>query len=308
MKFNYKTNIYILTAALIWGVAFVFQEMASKHLGNFAINGFRGIIAFLILFLIVVINSKKQNKKILGENKEEVKTLLKAGFLCGIFLCTAVNLQQLGLSLYPDDIASAGRTSFLTGLYGVFVAIISLMLNKKLRINVIISVVFVMIGLYLLCFDQGIDKIYISDLINLICSLFFALQIIVVDKYIDRVDGIKLSAIQLLISGSLSFILMFIFEDPTIQNISNSVIPLLYLGILSSGVAHTFQIIGQKHSNNPTVDSIIMSLEVVFATIAGVVILKETLELKEIIACVIMFASIVLSQLPAKKKKSINVE
>lgn len=302
-KFNYKSNILLLLAAVIWGVAFVAQDIASKMLESFAINGCRCIIAFLFLLIIIIIKSKKQKTKLLGETKKDVKTLLIAGISCGICLFFAMNFQQFGIASYPENVPISGRAGFITGLYVVIVAIISVFTNKKLNVNIIISVVLSMIGLYLLCFSKGIKHLYIGDLIIFICAIAFALQIICVDKYISLLDGIKLSAMQLLVCGILSFVLMFIFEKPTIKQIYDAKFPLLYLGIFSSGIAYTFQILGQKYSNNPTVDSIIMSLETVFALIGGVIILKDKIEIQELIGCIIMFSAIILSQIPFKKNK-----
>ena len=304
MKFNYKSNLCFIVAALIWGLAFVAQDIASLKLGHFTINGLRCLIAFVFLIPFIILKRKKENKKIFEETKEKKKTLLIAGIVCGLCLVFAMNLQQLGISLYGEDEASSSRTGFITGLYVIMVPIISvLFLKRKFNINIIISLIFALIGLYLLYFGTGLTKINIADVINLICALCFAIQLLFVDKYVKIVDGVKLSALQLLTCGILSFILAFIFEKPNLSNIKDVILPILYLGILSSGIAYTLQIVGQKFSNNPTVDSILMSLETVFAVIGGSLILKEVLELKEIIGCVLMFVAIILAQIPINLKK-----
>lgn len=302
-RINYKSNILLLLAAIIWGLAFVAQDGASEILGSFAINGCRCLIAFIFLLIFILIKSKKQKTKVLGQTPKERKTLIVVGIICGICLSLAMNFQQFGIASYPDDVAVAGRSGFITGLYVVIVAIISVFTNKKLNVNIIISVILSVVGLNLLCFSKGIDNLYIGDLIVFICAIAFALQIIVVDRYVSFVDGVKLSAMQLLTCSVLSFILMFIFEKITFNQIYESLFYLLYLGVFSSGIAYTFQILGQKYSNNPTVDSIIMSLETVFALIGGVIISKDKFELQEIIGCIIMFSAIILSQIPFRKVK-----
>ena len=304
MKFNFKSNICFIIAALIWGLAFVAQDLASVKLGHFSINGIRCLIAFIFLIPLIIIRSKKQNVKIFEETNQQRKTLLKAGIICGICLVFAMNLQQLGISLYGEEAASSSRTGFITGLYVILVPVISVMfMKKKLNINIIISVLLALVGLYLLCFGSGFEKINVADFVNLICALCFAIQILFVDKYITKVDEIKLSALQLLTCGTISFVLALIFEKPNINNVIDVILPILFLGIFSSGIAYTLQIVGQKYSNNPTIDSIIMSLESVFAVLGGAIILNEVLEMKEIIGCLVIFIAIILSQIPIKNNQ-----
>lgn len=303
MKINLKSNICFIFAALIWGLAFVAQDLASIKLEHFTINGLRCIIAFAFLIPFIIIKSKKEKIKIFEETKEQRKLTIIAGIICGICLVFAMNLQQLGISLYGEEAASSSRTGFITGLYVILVPVISVIfLKKKLNINIIISVILALIGLYLLCFGEGFEKVNIADFVNLICALCFAIQILFVDKFVKKVDGIKLSAIQLLTCGIISLVLSFIFENPNINNIIEVILPILFLGVFSSGIAYTLQIVGQKYSNNPTVDSILMSLESVFAVIGGALILEEVLEIKEIFGCLIMFVAIILSQIPVKQK------
>jgi len=307
MKINYKSNICFIVAALIWGLAFVAQDLASVKLEHFTINGLRCLIAFIFIMPVIIIKSKKEKTKIFEETKEKRYLTIIGGIICGICLVFAMNLQQLGISLYGEDAASSSRTGFITGLYVILVPVVSVIfLKKKLNINIIISVLLALIGLYLLCFGSGFEKINIADFVNLICALCFAIQILFVDKYVKVVDGIKLSSIQLLTCGIISLLLSLIFEKPNINNIIDVILPILFLGIFSSGIAYTLQIVGQKYSNNPTVDSILMSLESVFAVLGGAILLEEVLEIKEIIGCIIMFIAIILSQITIKQKTKIN--
>ncbi len=308
MKINYKSNICLLLAALIWGLAFVAQDLVADKLDFFTTNSLRCLIAFISLMPLVIYRAKKDNVPVLENTRERRRDLLKAGILCGLCLVFALNFQQLGISSYPNDVASSGRTGFITGLYVVLVPIVNFVfLKKKININVLISVFIAMVGLYFLCFGEGFKTLEIGDFVNLLSALCFAIQIIIVDKFIGKVDGIKLSAMQLLVCGVINLLLAIIFEQPNIQDIAIVILPVLYLGVFSSGVAYTLQIIGQQLSNNPTVDSIIMSLESVFAILSGIIILGEKISFKEGIGCLLMFIAIVISQLPILKKEKKNV-
>ena len=297
MKKN-KGRIILLIATIIWGLAFVVQDEAAKYIGAFTVNTFRSIVGFLFLFPIVFIKSKRDKKPILEKTKQERNHLLIAGLCCGSCLFVAANLQQLGITLYPESAATSGRSGFITALYIIWVPILGLFLNKKININVIISVIVCLVGLYLLCFTKGISNIYLADLIILGSAITFAVHILCVDKFAKTVDPIKLSMFQFATNACLSAITMLIVEKPSMNDISNAIWPILYLGIGSSGIAFTFQIIGQKNSDNPTIDSIVMSLESVVAVIGGALILKEKFTNNELIGCILMFSAFIFSQLP----------
>lgn len=295
-----KGSLILLIAAMIWGFAFVAQDVAAEIIEPFTLNGVRFIIGSLALVPVILVMSKKTGRPVLEKTKEDRKVLLKAGILCGVFLCIAANIQQFGIAIYPPEAASSGRSGFITALYVVMVPIFGVFLKKKIGINVWISVALATVGMYLLCFSNGAGGVYLGDIIVLCCAVGFTFQIMSIDKYGDRVDGVKLSCIQFFVCGILSLILMLIFETPEISGILSTWKQIIFLGVFSSGVAYTFQIIGQQSLKNPTVASIIMSLESVFAAIGGVLLLQQTMSLKEIIGCVIMFAAIILSQLPTK--------
>lgn len=304
-KNNIIANILFLIAAMIWGFAFVAQDVAGEKLGPFTINGVRSLIAAGIIYLIVLFRKIKNKQKPEEEKQKKLskKTLIISGTLCGVSFALAYNFQQLGINAYPEGVSAAGRAGFLTGLYVIFVPIIGfIFLKKKVSINVIISVILAGVGLYFLCFGDGIKGIYIGDFIVLICAVFFAIQIVIVDKYNGQVEVFHFIALQLLICGLICMALGLIIEKPTMANIISVIIPLLYLSIFSNAAANTCQIVGQKISGNPTVASIIMSLESVFAVLGGLIILGDVPEIKEIIGCVIMFMAIVLSQVNITKK------
>lgn len=293
-----KGRIFLLIATVIWGLAFVVQDEAAKYIGAFTVNTFRNIVGILFLLPIVLIRSKKDKIPVFEKTKQERKCLLIAGLCCGSCLFVAANLQQLGITLYPESAATSGRSGFITALYIIWVPLLSLFLNKKININVIISVIVCLVGLYLLCFTKGINNIYLGDLIVLGSAISFAVHILCVDKFAKAVDPIKLSMFQFATNACLSAITMLIVEKPSVNDISNAIWPILYLGIGSSGIAFTFQIIGQKNSDNPTIDSIVMSLESVVAVIGGALILKEKFTNNELIGCILMFSAFIFSQLP----------
>lgn len=297
------SNIALIVAALVWGIAFVSQEQAAKYVDTFTVNATRSLVASAALIPLIIFTSKTSGRPIFEKTKEERNLLIKAGVLCGTFLCLSSSLQQFGISLYPENAAVSARSGFITALYVIFVPIVGLLFKRKVGISVWISVIIATIGLYLLCGSNGLSGIYLGDVLILCCAVSFSLQILCVDRFIDRVDGIKLSAIQFFVCGVLSMILMFIFEDPSMKNLLLASKYILYLGVVSSGVGYTLQIIGQKYGDNPTVASILMSLESVFAALGGWVIMKKALSPVEILGCAVMFLAIVLAQIPFKKKE-----
>ena len=301
MTGNIKGNIYLVLAALIWGVSFVAQDRAAMHLETFTINSIRSIIGTLTLLPLILIRAKKSGVPVFEKAKKARVDLIVSGVLCGCLLAVATNLQQFGISLYPSSAAAAGRSGFITALYVILVPLCGLFMHKKIGITVWSSVVFATVGMFLLCFSSGVSEIYIGDIVILICAFAFCFQILCVDKYAERVDGVKLSALQFFVCGIISLILMLIFDTPTLKGIYAAALPVLYIGVMSCGVAYTLQIIGQQHSQNPTVASILMSLESVFAALGGVVLSGERFTSRELIGCIIMFAAIILSQLPSPR-------
>jgi len=297
------SNIALLTAALVWGFAFVSQEQAAKYVDSFTVNALRSLVATVALLPLILFRAKKSSVPVLEKNKKDRRLMFTSGIMCGTLLCISSNLQQFSISLYPDAAAISERSGFLTALYVVLLPICGAIFKRKVSFTVWISVVVATIGLYLLCGSSGLSGIYLGDLVVLCCALSFSFQILCVDHFIDRVDSVKLSAIQFLTCGILSLVLMFIFERPSIESIILSARYILYLGVVSSAVGYTLQIIGQKYSDNPTVASILMSLESVFAALGGWLLLNKSLSFVEILGCIVMFAAIVLAQLPIKSNK-----
>ncbi|MEE1279906.1 MAG: DMT family transporter [Oscillospiraceae bacterium] len=306
MSKNLKGNLLLVLAALIWGVSFVMQDKAAELLPAFTINGVRSLIGTAALLPLIIFRSKKSGAPIFEGTPKQRKNLILAGILCGAALCIATNFQQFGIALYPAEAAASGRSGFITALYVVLVPVFGLFMKKRASFTVWIGAALAALGMFLLCQSGSGEGIYTGDIIVLFCAFAFTAQILCVDSFGEKVDGVKLSALQFLVCGVLSLVLMFIFESPSLSYILKATPYILYLGIMSCGVAYTLQIVGQQYSKNPTVASILMSLESVFAALSGALISGEVLSVRELVGCAVMFAAIVLSQLPHPKHKELK--
>lgn len=302
-KHQLLSSVLLLTAAIIWGLAFVAQEKLSDSVPPFTVNAIRSLIASAVLIPVAAVSRRMQGKKLLENNPKDRKKLIKAGVICGVMLCISVNLQQFGIALYPEGAPASAHSGFLTALYIIFVPLFGLFLHKKPGLFVWIAVVIATVGLYFLCLYDGFGALYMGDIVVLICGMAFAVQILCVDRYIGEVDGVKLSAIQFFVTGVLSAILMLIFEKPDFSAVLAAWQPLLYLSILSSGVGYTLQIIGQKYASSPALASILMSMESVFAVIGGVIFMHAVPKPNEWIGCALMLIAIIIAQLPTEKLK-----
>ncbi len=302
-KNNIKGSLILLLAAVIWGSAFVAQDLANAAgVEPFTLNAIRSFIGSFFLIGVSAVLSKKSGQPLVPKTKTDRKKLITAGIICGCFLCVAMNLQQFGISLYPEGVAVSARSAFLTAMYILIVPLLNIFMKKVPTLTVWCSVIIAVVGLYLLCFAEGVTGIYTGDLIMLLCALAFSLHILSIDTVGSGVDGVKLSCVQFFVCGTLSTILMFIFDSPDIENILKAALPILFIGIMSSGIAYTLQIIGQKKCDSPTIASISMSFESVFGAIGGA-LFGDTMRGREIIGCIVMFAAVTLSQLPSPFKK-----
>ena len=297
-----KNSLLLLLTATIWGVAFVAQSVSMDYIGGFTFNAIRNIIGAITLVPVILIFSKQdpaadQNP---ADRQKARKTLITGGICCGILLCLASNFQQFGIKY-----TTVGKAGFITACYIIIVPIIGIFLKKKCSPFIWIAVLLSLGGLYLLCISPGEGfSIGKGDTLVLICAVLFSFHILTVDHFSPLVDGVKMSCIQFLVCGILSGIPALIFENPNITNILQAWMPILYAGILSCGVAYTLQIVGQK-GMNPTVASLIMSLESCISVIAGWLILGQNLSSREIFGCVLMFGAIVLAQLPQKNASAV---
>ena len=300
---NLLASAILLSAAMIWGVAFVAQNHLSDSVAPFTVNAVRSLIASAALVPAALLTRRMRGLKLCESRPDDRKKLLKAGVICGTMLCISVNLQQFGIALYPAGAPVEAHSGFLTALYILFVPLFGLFYHKKPGRFVLIAAVIAAVGLYFLCFSGGIGGLYLADLIILLCGMSFAVQILAIDHYIGSVDPVKLSALQFFLCGVLSAILMLLFEKPDIGAVLGAWQPLLYLALLSSAGGYTLQIVGQKLSDNPTLASILMSMESVFAALGGALFSHTIPQAHELIGCGVMFAAIIIAQLPDKLLK-----
>lgn len=296
-----RNSFLLLLTAAIWGVAFVAQSVGMDYVGAFTFNAVRCLIGAVVLLPVIWVMDRQKPKVTLNETEKKAsrKTLLLGGLSCGILLCLASNFQQFGIKY-----TTVGKAGFITACYIVIVPILGLFLKKKCSPYIWAAVVMAVLGLYLLCITDGFS-IGKGDFLVLICALLFSLHILVIDHFSPKVDGVKMSCIQFLVAGVLSGIPALILEHPQMSSILAAWQPVLYAGVMSCGVAYTLQIVGQKDMN-PTVASLILSLESCISVLAGWVILGQSLTPREILGCVIMFAAIVLAQLPQKNKEAVT--
>jgi len=302
MKHNQvRQVVFPIITAMIWGSSFVAQSTSTEHIGAFTFNAARSFVGFLALLVVVQIFRMVRKEPEIQQTEEKKagrKGLVLGGICCGIALALACNLQQLGMVAG----ASAGKTSFITTLYVVLVPICGLFLKKRVSPTVWISVLLAVAGLYCLCIKDSFS-IAPSDLLVMLCAFGYTLHILVIDYFTQKVDGVKMSCIQFLSCAVLSAILMLIFEHPTWADITPCIGSILYVGVFSSGVAYTLQILAQKDSN-PTIVALLLSLESVFGAVSGAIFLHETMTGKELVGCVLMLIAVVLAQIefPSRKK------
>ena len=302
---NIKGSLILLLAAFIWGTAFVAQTSGSQNVGTFTFNASRSFVgaAFLVIVIMVVrVSVNKNVKQEITSDEYRLKTKwpIKGGIICGCVLCTAMSLQQYGISIYPKGVAASGRAGFLTATYVVMVSVVSVFMGKKMHWIIGVSVTGCVAGMYLLCMSGGVSGIYLGDVLVFLGAICFTIHILVIDKF-SSADSMKMSCIQFIVIAIISTFAMIFKENITFAGIKAALVPILYAGVLSSGIAYTLQMVGQKYAQ-PSVASIVMSLESVFAVLAGWIVLGELLKPKEIMGCVLVFAAVILAQVPGMKK------
>ncbi len=285
-----KSSMILLLTATIWGVAFVAQSTGMEYVGGFTFNCVRFLIGGIVLIPCIFLLRKSN-----VHEKGSKRTLIVGGISCGTVLCIASNLQQHGIKY-----TTVGKAGFITALYIVLVPVLGLFLHKKVGKLIWLGLILAVTGLYLLCINEQFT-VGIGDLLVLACAAVFAVHILVIDHFAPLVDCVTMSCIQFFTCGVLSAIPMFLFENVSPANILTAAGPILYAGVLSCGVAYTLQIIGQRNMN-PTVASMILSLESVISVLAGLLILHQKLSGRELMGCVLMFVAVILSQLPQKEE------
>ncbi len=290
-------NAALLVAALLWGSTFVAQSVASQSVQPFTFLASRSLLGFLFLIPVSMIKdfAAKKAGKLQKPHKKSVKFLVFGGVLCGAALTVAAGLQQFGMT--GDN---SGKAGFITAMYILLVPILGLFARKKVRPIIWVCVGLGVVGLYLLCMTDGMS-LATSDIFLIICAVAFSVHILIVDYFSPKVDGVKLSCIQFFTVFVLATVLALLFESTSLETILNAWFSIAYAGIMSSGIAYTLQIVGQKHTE-PTVASLLMSLESTFAVLTSVVILGQFPSGRELAGSAIMLIAIVISQLPERKK------
>lgn len=302
MKINKKVlgNILLILTAFIWGTAFVGQRQGMEHMGPITFNACRMALAALTIgtvsFVLRKRDAQKQQDMSDQSGREYRKNTVIGGICCGFFLTIAALFQQMGM-VYT----TAGKGGFITAMYILLVPVINwILFKRKSRPLVWIAVLMGIAGIYLLCVTEGLT-LEKGDALVMVCPFFFAGHILCCDYFVQRANPVELSAIQFFTVTVLSTIMAFIVENPTWQQVTAAVVPIVWLGVLSGGIGYTFQIIAQQYTD-PTVASLLMSLEAVFAVLAGTVLLGERMSARELFGAAIMFAAIILAQIPAGKR------
>ncbi|MCR5341238.1 MAG: DMT family transporter [Saccharofermentans sp.] len=279
-----KGIIFLLITAIIWGSSFVAQEIGMKSIDAFTFTGIRTTLGAIFLLPIVLILNKGFDLR---------KNTLVSGLILGVVFSVAQNFQQFAFYY-----STSGKIAFITAFYMFFVPLFSVFLGKKIKLLTWLSILMGLVGLFFLCINPSdLTSINLGDLLALACAVFYAVQIMLIDRFLEKdINGVQLSFMQFVVAAVISIAAMFIFEHPVMADIKTAAPSLLYSGIMSCGIAYTFQIVGQKHTN-PVVASLLMCMESVFAVIAAAVVLHQGMSLREGIGCAIMFAAIILSQL-----------
>ena len=295
-----RNSLILLLTATIWGTAFVAQSVAMDYIEPFTFNAIRFLIGGTVLlpFLFWMEKGKKKEELSEAARKQEKKVTWFGGIACGIFLCIASAFQQFGIQG-----TSVGKAGFITALYIILVPVFGIFLHKRAGVQLWLSVLIAVVGLYLLCMKKESFSLNWYDVILLLCAATFAFHILCVDYFSPKMNSVKLSCMQFYVCGILSLVMMFFTEHPDFTAIIAAWKPIFYAGVMSCGVAYTLQVVGQKDLN-PVIASLIMSLESVVSAIAGWLILGQHMTKRETAGCVVMFVAIILAQLPSRHSGS----
>ncbi|MBP3603496.1 MAG: DMT family transporter [Lachnospiraceae bacterium] len=289
-----KGTVLLFLAAFIWGIAFVAQSVGMDYMGPLSFIGGRFLMGSAVLVPLVVYKRKKN--KIENIRPADAKVTIVGGISCGLALCFASLMQQFGIMH-----TTVGKAGFITTLYIIIVPIFGVFLKRKVAGKVWISAVIAAAGMYLLCMNEKLT-IGKGDGLVFVCAILFSVHILVIDYFSPKADGVELSCLQFLTAGIIGSVGAILFEEPRIGDFIAGIIPLAYAGIMSSGVAYTLQIIGQKDMD-PTVASLILSMESVISMLAGWVLLGQALSGRELLGCLLVFGAVILVQLPDMKKR-----
>lgn len=298
---NLRGTLQLLLAAFIWGSAFVAQSEGMDYVGPLTFLSVRFFVGGIVLIPILLFKRAKNNTDYKTAEKADLKYTLMGGVCCGILLTVASGLQQFGI-LYT----TVSKAGFITTLYVIMVPLCGLFFGKRIGLGVWLSVFLATAGLYLLCMTEGLT-LATGDFLVFLCAVAYTAQILAVDRFVGKIEPILLSCMQFLTVSIVSAVPAIVFEQPTLGSILSAWLPILYAGVLSSGVAFTLQVVAQRYTE-PTIAAITMSFESVFAALSGCLLLSEQLTMRELIGCIIMFCAIILAQLPREwfgfKRKS----
>ncbi len=297
-------KLLLLLAALIWGVAFVAQSVGMDYMGPFTFNGARFLMGSAVLVPVILFRRKKADpaggRQVRtdrsGAKENAGKAALMGGVCCGLALCPAALFQQFGI-LYT----TVGKAGFITTLYIILVPLAGIFMKKTPSSRIWTGAALAAFGFYLLCIKEGFS-LSRGDALVFIGSVLFTVHILVIDHFSPKADGVELSCIQFLTAGVISSVLAFVFEKPELSALAEGIIPLAYAGILSSGVAYTLQVIGQRDTD-PAVASLLLSMESVFSVLAGWMLLGQALSARELMGCALVFGAVILVQLPTGKRR-----
>ena len=292
-------NLLLTLTAMIWGTAFVGQRVGMESIEPFTFTAARMALAAVAVGVVSLIIDRKKpdsENRVIEREKQITRYTLIGGLCCGVFLTAGSLFQQVGV-VYT----SAGKAGFITAMYMLLVPVINFLFFKKRNsLRVWLAVLVGVAGMYLLCMTEGFSLAK-GDTLVLICAFMFSGHILCCDYFAPRGKAITISAIQFAVTSLISAVFAFLFEEPSWAKVVSAMIPILYCGLISGGVGYTLKIVAQKYTD-PTIASLLMSLESVFAVIAGALLLGERMSGRELLGCVVMFAAIVLVQIPEKKK------
>lgn len=297
-KQSARHSAMLLLAALVWGVAFVAQSEGLNYVGTFTFNTCRFLLGGAVLIPCIFFLHRRKDSvwQTLSETekKEQTRMGIIGGICCGCILCLASCLQQFGIGQ-----TTVGKAGFITTLYIIIVPFMGLFLKRKIGMNIWISAVIAAVGMYFLCITESFS-IGAGDQLVLMCSVVFSVHILVIDHFSPKADGVVISCVQFFTAGVIAGVLMLLFDHPSISAILAAAVPILYAGVMSCGVGYTLQVVAQN-GVDPTVASLLLSLESVFSVLAGWIILGEKLSGRELFGCALVFAAVLLVQIPTEK-------
>lgn len=297
-KQSARHSAMLLLAALVWGVAFVAQSEGLNYVGTFTFNTCRFLLGGAVLIpCIYFLHGRKDSVwQTLSETekKEQTRMGIIGGICCGCILCLESCLQQFGIGQ-----TTVGKAGFITTLYIIIVPFMGLFLKRKIGMNIWISAVIAAVGMYFLCITESFS-IGAGDRLVLMCSVVFSVHILVIDHFSPKADGVVISCVQFFTAGVIAGVLMLLFDHPSISAILAAAVPILYAGVMSCGVGYTLQVVAQN-GVDPTVASLLLSLESVFSVLAGWIILGQKLSGRELFGCALVFAAVILVQIPTEK-------